>query len=174
MDHITYRDPPALTELDDGTPFPTTVSLTVIREGVVPLIDMTIEVREGRPVMTQFSFRSRGPAGPPLTATEIHDTNVGDLFEAAVHALASTPAPSDDPADLGDQAAGNRAVAMARRGRPVSDETLGRVAQIVKDHRDDDYRKQVATQEHVSLRTASRYIALAKERGLLTDDKRKG
>jgi hypothetical protein len=53
------------------------------------------------------------------------------------------------------------------RGRPVGDETLHQVAVIVKNHDNFDYRLEVVKQLHVSERTASRWISLARSRGFL-------
>ena len=57
---------------------------------------------------------------------------------------------------------------MSRRGRPVSDEDLRRVADVVEAN-PYDRRMQVAHQLHVSPRTASRWIAEAKRRGFIEE-----
>ena len=66
-----------------------------------------------------------------------------------------------------DQA--RRGAAGSRRGRPVSEKDLRKVGRIVAAN-DYDFRQQVRTELNVSERTASRYIALAKERGYDKED----
>ena len=115
---FSYREPTEnLTTLADGTPFPAGINLTVIRTGVEPIIELTLEVEVGRPVLARFALRRRGPAGRPLTATEIHNTKVSEIVDAAIRSVAASALVSadaiHDPA-AGDQGAGQRASDLAR------------------------------------------------------------
>ena len=173
---FTYRDPLELTELADGTPFPTSISMRVIRMGLVPLIDLTLEVRDGRPVLASFAFLRRTPTGPPLTATEIHDTNVSEIVESAIRSVASTATLRSEellagpPSEVGDVVAGDRAADLARGRRGPSERQLRLTAKIWQENNDYNPRKQVAQTLYVSERTASRWIATAKERGYITEE----
>ena len=77
------------------------------------------------------------------------------------------PIPSDDELD----AYGAKAVSSLR-GRPVSDEDLRKVAEIVKDNGFNP-RKQLKETLNLSERTASRWIAEARRRGFLGDEQDK-
>ncbi len=169
---ISYPDPTELTELADGTPFPASISVSIVRIGLVPIIEMSLEVRDGRPVMTRFAYVTRGPKGPPLTASEIHDTKVSEIFESTVLHLAATAGAQDQglilPDDL-DKEAGQAAVDLARGRRGPSDRQLELAAAIARANKYDP-RKEVANQLYVSERTASRWIAIAKERGYRTEE----
>ena len=170
---IAYPTPVELTELADGTPFPPAISVTIVRIGLVPIIELSLEVRDGRPVMTRFAYVTRGPEGPPLTASEIHDTNVSEVFDSTVMHLAATASVQGQGAILpseGDAEAGEAAADLARGRRGPSERQLRMTAAIWRENKDYDPRKQVASGLYVSERTASRWIALAKERGYITEE----
>ncbi len=170
---FSYREPTEnLTTLADGTPFPAGINLTVIRTGVEPIIELTLEVEVGRPVLARFALRRRGPAGRPLTATEIHNTKVSEIVDAAIRSVAASALVSadaiHDPA-AGDQGAGQRASDLARGRRGPTERQLELAAGIAKANRYNP-RKEVASQLYVSERTASRWIALAKDHGYDTGE----
>lgn len=170
---ITYRSPAELTQLADGTPFPASVSLTFLRIGLTPILDLTLEVREGRPVLTRFAFLSRGPGAAPLTPTDIHDTNVGEIVDHVIRQVAATAALQEQGVILpseGDAEAAEAAADLARGRRGPSERQLKMTAAIWRENKDYDPRKQVAQMLYVSERTASRWIALAKERGYITEE----
>lgn len=164
-----------LVALSDGTLFPESVNLTVVVRGDGPatVAEVGLEVAEGHPVVTAVSIRrvdlENLYAGPiSVTPAMLHNLNFGKIFESAVQTGAfmgigfENPI-RDKPAAL---AAAARAGALARRRQPLSDSLLEEVANIVN-HNQYDPRKQVASDLHVSERTASRWIAEVKRRGLL-------
>jgi hypothetical protein len=170
---ISYPRPTELTELADGTPFPASITVAIVRIGMLPIIELTLKVRDGRPVLTRFSFVSRGPDGPPLTPSEIHDTNIKDIFDSAVLHIASTAGLQDQDVILpfeGDAEAGEAAADLARGRRGPSERQLRMTAAIWRENKDYDPRKQVASGLYVSERTASRWIALAKENGYIKEE----
>ena len=171
---LTLVTPPTakLVELRDGTLFPDLFSVTVFRKGVHPLVELTIEVKDGKPALMQFAVKGFGEL--VLTPTMIRKVNVSDMFESTVRAVAAMAEASPQSvltmSAAANPTAGERAAVLARRGRPVDDTTLRRVAKIVKAHRDINYREEVANQIPTSLRTASRYIDAAKKKGYLTEE----
>jgi hypothetical protein len=169
---ISYTAPAELTELADGTPFPASISVSIIRIGVVPIIELTLEVREGRPLLTRFAYVTRGPMGPPLTASEIHDTKVGDIVKSAIEHIGATAGLQHQGVILpfeGDAEAGTAAADLARGRRGPSDRQIELTAAIARINKYNP-RKEVASQLQVSERTATRFIAIAKERGLLEEE----
>ena len=70
------------------------------------------------------------------------------------------------------EAAQARQGALAsRRGRPVSDDTLRRVAEIVTANKSAyGYRERIRDEFPVSTRTASRWVQQAIDRGFLTEE----
>lgn len=173
MMDITYQTPAELTELADGTPFPAFFNCTVIPHGLKPLMQLTLEVRDGRAVLTRFAFLDRGPEGPELTATSIHDANVGEIVKDVIRRVAETASLQDRGVILpgeDDAQAGEAAADLARGRRGPSERQLKLTAAIWRENKDYDPRKQVASGLYVSERTASRWIALARERGYITEE----
>src|ERR1017187_6711800 len=130
---LTLTTPPQdnLVELGDGTPFPQTITTTLLLKGMMPLIELSLEVQEGRPVLTRFSAIRRGP-GHHLSPSDIHDLPLGEIVTAAIRSIAAMAqvAAADvlSGHDLvGDREAGERAAAIARGRRPVSAEELQEV-----------------------------------------------
>jgi hypothetical protein len=163
--------------LANGSPFPSSVTYrTAIEDG--PAITMTATVENGRPVMANFQVERR-TGGPAVTASYIHTLPVGELFDQLVAQVGWGTAlfqlGHDEPGvvhpmptDAERQAAGARAVS-SQRGRPVSDDDLRKVAEIVRDN-DFDPRQQIVRELHLSQRTASRWIAEARRRGLIEEN----
>jgi hypothetical protein len=151
-----------LVELDDGTSFPEKVEATLLPAGQPPLIQIAFEVRDGRPELVRFSIVSMDE---PLSPAGIHSLPVGKIAKEAVRRIAIVVAVRAE-ADIG---AGELAASSYRRRRgPVTDDELARVAEIVRQH---PYhcRLKVAELLPTSMRTASRYIAMARDRGLLEE-----
>jgi hypothetical protein len=141
-----------------------------------PLIEMELEVVEGRPEIATFSI-SRVAGGSWLEPSFVHDLPLARLKDHVVERSMSLAVEvghismgafdillpmSDEP----DRAAATKAL----RGRPIRTDTLHQVVNIVRSN-DFDHRKQIARELHVSDRTASRYIAEARRRGLLEENR---
>lgn len=169
---ITYQQPAEMTELADGTPFPRYFTCAVVPRGLAPLMQLTLEVRQGRPVLTRFTFLDRGPEGPELSASAIHETKVGDIVQNVIERVGETASLQERGVILpgeGNPEAGQRASDLARGRRGPSESQLQQTANIWRENTYDP-RKQVAEMLDVSPRTASRFIALAKERGYITTE----
>ena len=131
-------------------------------------------VEDGRPVVTTWSVVRGGPGDHSLTPTKIRNVTVKEIYKGAIRNLGTVA--KEDPGDLGivwpdegDAAAGDRALRLAHDRRPISDETLQRVAQIVMENKYDP-RKQIHDEIGASVRTASRWIAQARSRGYITEE----
>ena len=168
----------AYTTLEDGTPFPVRAELRG-RYKNGPLLHWTVGVHDGKAVVFAMKIEAEGHLDFALTGSMVHDLPAGQIMNqvlartatgtVALVKLAKASAEGKPYEYLTpDELGGAKQGALGhRRGRPVKDEALARVAQIVKDYDDYDRRKEVARQLHVSDRTASRYIKLAQDRGLL-------
>jgi hypothetical protein len=152
-----------LVPLSDGTLFPERITSSVIQMGFnPPICEVTLEVRDGRPVMTRFAVTRT--SGAELTPSFIHDLNVGEIRDSLVRTITDV-AKGNPHASLlaqGDSADGDRAAALARRRRPADAAEMAQVANIIRSNSYDP-RKQVARDLHVSERTASRLIEKAKK-----------
>ena len=172
---------PEIVRLANGAPFPRRITArTAIGDG--PTITFSVAVQDGVPVMTHFAADQRS-GGSAVTATLIHDLPVRELFDQLISYLGwgadlmqsgydNSNAVHLMPTDAERQAAGARAIS-SQRGRPVSDESLRKVAEIVNAEiakgNNYDRRNQVREELHLSKRTASRYIAEARKRGLIEE-----
>jgi len=128
--------------------------------------------------MTRFAVERRA-GGDPLTASMIHRLPVGGLLEQLIAYLSwgaelfqsghdHPGIVHDMPTDAEREATGRRAV-TSQRGRPVGDEELRAVVAIYESDKF-GYREKVRDRLNLSTRTASRWIALAKDRGLIEDE----
>ena len=144
-------------------------------------VDFDFEVIDGRPAWLGMHVHpTRFPPGSTaaladaeLTATRLRDLPLDRVVAAAVDAVARVATawtPEGLHANVQDEEfrpAGEAAVRAHRRRRKMDDELLRRVAQIVRDDMTGAPRQAVADLEHASPRTASRWIALAQDRGFL-------
>jgi hypothetical protein len=164
--------PTNLVELSDGTSFPAAITATVIPQGLSPFVEVSLEVQEGRPVLTRFAVVRRGPAAR-VTASDVHDLNVGEIVDDVIRTLAAMAQADPNEVVMGqalrDEEAAERAAALSKNRRPVTDSQLRQAANIAH-HNPLDPRKQVAAQLYTSERTASRWLAEARKRGFLTDE----
>jgi hypothetical protein len=171
MDLIT-PPPTNLVELSDGTLFPEAVTATFIPQGLSPFVEVSLEVQDGRPVLTRFAVVRRGPA-TRVTASDVHDLNVGEIVDGVIRALAAMAQADPNEVEMGralrDEDAAERAASLANNRRPVTDAQLQQAANIARANPYDP-RKQVAEQLCTSERTASRWLAEARKRGFLTDE----
>jgi len=167
---------PMLVRLANGAPFPLRAAArTAVGDG--PTVTISVAVEHGRPVMVNFSV-GRQPGGSPVTARFIHSLPVDSLFEQLVGYLGQgallAQMELDDPGGVHlvptlDEWRGAGRPVASRRGRPVGDEDLQKAVEIYRANKY-DFREQMRGQLGISTRTASRWIAMAKERGLLTDE----
>lgn len=167
--------------LSDGTAFPAAVTFVMppaagdglLLEGVVGVVD-------GRPILIRLA--STRVDGGEITGTVLRAVNVTAVTEAVVRRAAELASSLDAISRLQPGApfrimedaprAGETAAAYWAR-RPPTDELLHQVANIVRNNPFNP-RKEVASQLHMSERTASRRIAEAKARGFLADDIEEG
>jgi len=157
--------------LPDGTRFPQFLQFLCSYEGG-PHFSFGVEVREGRPVVASIGILSK-LSEPEVTPSMLHAVPFGQLIEyvmsaAAAYALQRTVGRHRLITGAEITAAGAAATA-ALRGRPVRNEELERVAEIVRRNKRDP-RNEIKRELHVSVRTASRYIAEARRRGLLNEN----
>ncbi|MGO9879617.1 MAG: hypothetical protein ACLPSM_09745 [Acidimicrobiales bacterium] len=180
-----------LTQLDDGTWFPERTQAFAFFRGSVqwPVLSFVLEVEARQVVLTRFSVerqRTTGPGswpdgesvGPEVTASFIHGLNVGAILEQVIRRVAEfslsftrldQPMPRITPEEA--RTVGERALAT-RQYRRVDDALLRQVADIaaVTTY---NLRGQVSERLHTSERTASRWIAEARERGFITEEEDK-
>jgi hypothetical protein len=168
-----------LGDLDTGTLFPTAITVTArLKNG--PLIGLSLGIEGGKPVFRSSTF-SRAPEEPPLTPADIHDVPLGAIFDEVVARVATSAFAilrSNRAAAAGEphrfvspeesQQIANAAMA-SRRGRPVRDQELLKVARILESNQYDP-RLQVVRELSVSPRTASRWIAEARRRGYVKEE----
>ena len=172
-------------ELSTGVLFPQNLLVMANYDGG-PSLQFLLAVEDGQAIVSSLTV-SRNvldcpPDCPPISATMVHELPLGQiideviartatgflaLYRAHQAALAGRPHQFLTP----DEAAATRAGARrgSRRGRPVSDEDLRDVAAIVQTNTYDP-RRQVREELNVSERTASRWIAEARSRGLVTEE----
>jgi hypothetical protein len=166
-------------ELDGGTPFNEYTEVTAPLGDTGTVVNLVVEVVDAQPCVTSLTVtRTEAPFG--ITATLVSDApiaklldfTIGLLAEHAVGTIAAREQPGYTgavslPAATGDAYRGARRSATASlRGRPVSGDVLARVAEIVRDNPHDP-RRHIIGEFYVSPRTASRWIAKARDRGLL-------
>jgi hypothetical protein len=134
------------------------------------LVTLSLRVVDGSPILTGLSIAPVAPNGPvrEITPTQVRALPVKELLDKAIHAVAvsiADAAPHPYRTDL--DAAGNAAL-RARRRRAMTDELLSAVARIVANPDNADApTRAVAEQLHCSYRTAGRWVAEARTRGLL-------
>jgi hypothetical protein len=159
-----------LVQLSNGTSFPSQLTVGV-EVGDGQLLTLTLQVEGGRPVLTRCLVE-RAPEAVPLSASALHDLPLGEIVDRVVESIgAFTYMRAQQGAQEGEFAWSDfwRAGAGASsslRGRPVGDEALAVVAEIVQANTFNP-RKEISKRLHVSARTASRWIRLAQDRGLI-------
>lgn len=163
-----------LAELRSGGVFPKDfLVLAQYEDG--PVLQLLLGVRDGQAAVKNLAVSTESPDGLPITASMVHDLPLGQMFDEAIGqaAVAATALASPQLFVTLEEATAARAEALAsRRGRPVSEENLLKVAAIVRANTYDP-RQEVRRELHVSERTASRWIAEARSRGLVTEEENK-
>ena len=155
-----------------GAMFPESAIVQVL---IADELVVTLRLRpiDGRPALVGVGF---GPLGDwttseEISATDVHRVPVDDLVQDAVRAVAvnvaqAAPVPfRTDPAEAGT------AALRVRRRRTMTDSLLSEVATIVLDDRNRDApTRAVSEQLYCSYRTAGRWVAEARVRGLLRSE----
>ena len=171
---ILIRELAELTDLEDGTRFPSVVAVLCVPKDATFAIRVVLEVFRGKPEMLQFEVSG---FSEPLNATKIDSIPVNRVVDAIVKAVAvmttletqggSTPLDLPTPIDSFPAAQG-ASRAFNRKGVSITDDDLKKVAEIYRS-RSTGRHKAVANYFPVSVRTASRYIKKARERGYLQE-----
>lgn len=150
--------------------------MVVKEDDSTTVVKVSLAVSAGRPIITEvaiYLYEHLNIVG--LTPTMLHHLNFSKIFDTAVEQAGFMAIGLKNP--LRDKEAwlhaADQAKALARKRQPFSDDLLAQVAKIVK-RNPYDPRKEVAATLHMSDRTASRWIAEARRRGLLDeqDDER--
>lgn len=174
-------------ELGNGVRFPAwvNVAMTWRTRSTQPLLNMRLEVDEGKPVLTFVSLR-RAETGPPITPTLLRSLPLGEITEQAIQwvvteawarreqAAGRLRFPPQDPEDFDrllvawDRLEPNRHQAsQVRRMRTVDDELLREVADVYSKDNTGKPTVAVAEQLYTSHRNATRWVALARRQGFL-------
>ena len=169
-----------LIELSDGTLFPETVR-AFARYGDGPQLRLTLGVEDGHPIVVGVELdRTYGPALTPsiirdVPWVEVFDKTIGDaasqfleFYRAEQRHGRWKPDIDYSESEKAEFQSASQAALTARRGRPVDDETLRQVAEIVSRNRYDP-RREIQKRLGASPRTASRWIKAAQQRGFVQD-----
>lgn len=153
----------------DGVLVPPVVEMFVTQEVGAPEIRATFEVRDGRPECTEIRIAST-VTGRGIIARDQTVVNVQADAEESFAGLGWTEA---SPPGSGNAQAtyysAKRAVVEARQRvrRPISDDELGQVATIYRQHLSGSPTTAVAEQMGYTYGTAARRVQLARLKGLL-------
>jgi hypothetical protein len=181
-----------LGKLEDGTPFPSWAEVVIAEddEGESPVL-VRIELDNGRPALSSLTVRRRGP-GESLGSSLLRATPVGRVTKQAVSALAEVafwrypPGGVDALTDMVYARVGlkdpteasllaeaelerRRSVVNGGRRFVLTAEHFEEVAEV---YRSVSRARTRAIAEHwsTSYRNATRWIAEARRRGLLTEE----
>lgn len=149
-----------LVELADGRRFPAHAQVLVTLGGTVATLWLAVE--DGTPLLTQICVRRSGASGP-LKASIVHALPVNQLADEAVGSILAFLA-------MGGTNDDNLTNQIPRR-RAVDDDLLRQVARAVQADGRAEPNNAVRASIPCSKRTASRYIALARERGFLKEER---
>lgn len=180
-DFVILGETTAIVEVKGGSRFPQ----HVLARKHLPRkadLELSIEVVDGQPVVTLLSLSCPSGVSPSLAQglplERIFHSTIASIAGATTAAwnrrMEGRPgAPSQRPSNVGSilrlrpEDETTRVGTMgARRGRSVADEDLQKAAAIARTN-DYDPRQEIARRLNVSPRTATRYIAEARKRGLL-------
>lgn len=143
-------------DLADGTRFPKNAEVWATVDDTPVVLWLTVE--DGHPVLVSLTISRGNWAKGPLKASTVHDIPVDQVVRQSV-------------ADIGRLMARNEgrepAPVRAYGRRSVNAELLRQVAEIVKSDRLGHPNEAVKNKLHCSSRTASRWIAAAREGGFL-------
>jgi hypothetical protein len=147
-----------------------------------PPVGLSLIVRDGQPVLISLTIgHDDDEEGNPVTPSALHDLPLSQILDQTIGQMtegmlisrrnaeaSETGLPPRFPA-LGESAAARLAGVASQRGRPVTEEILRRVAEIVKENSYNP-RRQIHDEIGASPRTASRWIDEARKRGFLTEE----
>jgi hypothetical protein len=175
-----------LVRLATGVDFPERVRVTVVPPDG-PHLGLLLEVEDGRPIVTAMTF-TRRPGGSMISSSLLREQQLQKILDLAVHCVADATrndilayelnaglrpvSPLTALPRVLDEDESRRVGSLAvrsQRGRPVDETTLRKVAEIVK-RNDYDPRREIHDEIGASPRTASRWIAEAKRRGLIDEE----
>lgn len=141
-----------------------------------PALDFTIEVVDGVPMVTRLELVRR-PGRPGVRGDSLRRIQL-DAWVEDIVALASAQVVARDDegnvavdrvsnADAERRARGDVRRMMARGRRTITDDHLARVAAVYREHQDHKPAQAVQDAFGASQRTAFRWIAAAREAGVL-------
>ncbi len=182
INYLPYEEPIGYVELAEGLRVPERLRAEVTDIGLPAVLEIEVTVRDGAVTCDRVALRAV-EGGPSITREMLRDLPVaqlasalmansalisdfshsawGDLDTSKVFVVGGHSAP-DEVYDLARQQL------TPRRRRRVTDDLLGRVAKIYRDHLDEGAPTQAVAEElMVSHSTATRYVAQARDRGLL-------
>jgi hypothetical protein len=150
---------------------------------------ITMKVEDGAPVVDQF-LAQRQSGSKEITTTELHSLPLGTFVKLAIQALVvpewlttlrdnamERATEVDDEfmfSELHRLDGMQSTITSARRGRPVSDEVLRRVAEIHSSDTSGAPTQAVRNALNVSGRTAARYVSMARKRGFVPSATNRG
>ncbi len=136
---------------------------------------LTLHLRaiDGQPVLVGISASNLDGSPRELSAAELHMLPVKALTEGAVRAAAATTAAAVPHPYERDPIVEGQSAVNARRRHVLTDELLQEVASVVKSDTRGEPRQAVRKHFSTSLRTASRWLAAARDRGFLATDDNK-
>lgn len=183
---VTWPVPPPdefyFTELRTGSLFPVRIENVTCRYRSGPLLTLTLGAEDGVAKVFDLKITPDEEGGPGVTGSMVHDLPIGQIIDSVIGRCAvfavgmvrlNNEAAEGRPHEFlprDEVSSATQGAIRSRRGRPVSDSDLRRTAEIVSNYDDYDYRQEVRRQLHLTERTASRYISLARKRGFLIDD----
>ena len=142
---------------------------------VGPFVSIRMAVHDGRPEVDEIKVVRRA-GDPEIKATTLSDIPLGQIADGATSAVTAfvywltqrTPGMDTDAHNRAADEAGEAAVAVRRR-RTITDALLREAAAVY--NADTTGKPTKAVREHfpTSQRNAARYVALAKERGFITN-----
>jgi hypothetical protein len=155
--------------------FPAYVDVGVIRESWLE-VELSIQVLNGLPELVRLEIRKGRDAARnllPIRARDLRSPSLPPLERLLTRIVqeigtrAAAESQRHPEPDAGDRTRGERVAAQRRKRHQMNDDLLRRVAEVVTADTTGAPRMALRNEIGCSLRTASRWIALAKERGFL-------
>jgi hypothetical protein len=182
INYLPYQEDIHYVDLEEGVQVPERLRAEVTDIGLPAVLEIEVAVREGAVTCERIGLRSV-EGGPSITREMLRDLPVsqlasalmansalisdfshpgwGDLDTSKVFVVGGHSAPDDVYDSVRQRLA-------PRRRRRITNELLGTVAKIYRDHLDEGApTRAVAEELMVSHSTAARYVAQARDRGLL-------
>ncbi len=182
INYLPLPDPVSYVDLAEGVQVPERLLAEVRDSGLPAVLEIEVAVIDGAVACQMVALRSLD-GGPPITRELLRDLPVGrlasvlmanralisdfsssawgDLDQSRVFLVAGADAPDDVYESVLKQTA-------PRPRRRITDALLAKVAKVYRDQVDEGApTRAVAKEFMVSHSTAARYVAQARERGLL-------